>query len=78
MLKGRAKYAAIVAAVSAPVYLLIQLLFGSDAGPSLVRTLWFFLLVFLVSLAVRWEQRSAPQTSNEEGSAAEGPPNDRP
>lgn len=67
MLKYRAKYAAIIAGVSAPIYFLIQLIFGSDAGPSLVRTLWFFLVVFLACLAVKWEAKTpSPADQREE------------
>jgi hypothetical protein len=58
MLKYRAKYAAIVAGVSAPLYFVVQLIFGADASPALIRTLWFFLVVFLVCLAIKWEPKN--------------------
>jgi hypothetical protein len=71
VLKYRTKYAAMVAAVSAPVYLVIQLIFGSDATPSLVRSLWFFLVVFLVCLAVKWEAKADAPAREEPPPAAE-------
>lgn len=74
MLKYRAKYAGMVAGVAAPIYFLIQLILGSDASPALVRTLWFFLVIFLVCLAVKWEgDRSRPETSPGEEAAADRP-----
>ena len=66
MLKYRAKYAAIVAGASAPIYLVIQLIFGADARPSLVRALWFFLVVFLVCLAIKWERMDSPERATTE------------
>jgi nitrate/nitrite transporter NarK len=57
MVKQRAKYAAMIAGVAAPIYLVVQLIFGADAGPALVRCLWFFLFVFLVCLAINWESK---------------------
>lgn len=68
MLKYRAKYAAIIVGVSAPVYFVIQLIVGADAGASLVRTLWFVLVVGLVCLAVKWEAKTQPSPEASEES----------
>lgn len=52
MFARRARFAGLVAAVSTPVYVVIQLVVGADAGDSVIRGLWFLLIVFLVSLAI--------------------------
>jgi hypothetical protein len=59
MLARRAKFAALLSGASAPIYFVIQLLFGADLVDSLIRALWFFLLLFLVSLAIDWDKKGA-------------------
>ena len=54
-----------VAGAAAPVYLVIQLILGSNTGQAVVRALWFLLIVFLVSLAVKWE-KDAPASHPED------------
>jgi hypothetical protein len=58
MLKGRARFAALLAGVSAPIYFLIQLLFGAEAGDAAIRAGIFLALIFLVALAINWEKKA--------------------
>jgi hypothetical protein len=73
MSKGRARFAALLAGVAAPIYFLIQLLLGAEAGDAAIRAILFFLLLFLVSLAINWEKRAAPKR-NEVPPEPSGPP----
>ena len=67
MVKGRARFAALLAGVAAPVYFLIQLLLGGDVGDSAIRAVIFFAVLFLVSLAIDWDKRARGEAARRDG-----------
>ena len=54
-IKYRAKFAAILAALSTVVYFIIQLVLGADAGEGLLRCIFFFFVIFIAGLVPKWE-----------------------
>jgi hypothetical protein len=59
----RVKFAALLAGLSAPLYFVIQLVFGSGAGAAARRSLFFLVVIFLVSLAIDWDRRARSDSS---------------
>ena len=73
-MRGRAKFAALLAGVAAPVYFLIQLLLGADAGDSAIRAVIFFVVLFLVSLAIDWDKRARGEDARRDAGPPPPPP----